>query len=198
MPKKTIAVIFGGCSTEYEVSLQSAYSVLTHLDGKKLNIVPIGITRHGDWYHYLGSYERIIDDSWTENRNELVRVAVSNSRSVKGIIELRNVGSSVIPLDLVFPVLHGKNGEDGTVQGLFELLGIPVVGCGTLASALCMDKDRAHRLVHNAGISVPKSVTVTHRNSTQLMELIQSLNFPVFVKPVKAGSSFGISGTPNK
>lgn len=193
MPKKTIAVIFGGCSTEYEVSLQSAYSVLTHLDGKKLNIIPIGITRHGDWYHYLGSYDRIINDSWTENRNELVRVAVSNSRSIKGIIELRNVGSSVIHLDLVFPVLHGKNGEDGTVQGLFELLGIPVVGCGTLASALCMDKDRAHKLVHNAGISVPKSVTVTQRNSAQLMELIQSLSFPVFVKPVKAGSSFGIS-----
>lgn len=193
MPKKTIAVIFGGCSTEYEVSLQSAYSVLTHLDSKKLNIVPIGITRHGDWYHYLGPYDRIINDSWTENRNEIVRVAVSNSRSVKGIIELRNIGSSVIQLDLAFPVLHGKNGEDGTVQGLFELIGIPVVGCGTLASALCMDKDRAHKLVRGAGISVPKSVTVTQRNSAQLMELIQSLSFPVFVKPVRAGSSFGIS-----
>lgn len=193
MLKKTIAVIFGGCSTEYEVSLQSAYSVLTHLDPNKLNIVPIGITRHGDWYRYLGAYENIPKDSWMDDRNALVRVAVSNSRSVKGIIELRNMGTSVVHLDLVFPVLHGKNGEDGTVQGLFELVGIPVVGCGTLASALCMDKDRAHKLVGSAGIAVPKAVTLTRREAAKLTDVARLLTFPVFVKPVRAGSSFGIS-----
>lgn len=193
MSKKTIAVIFGGCSSEYAVSLQSAYSVLTHLDCGKLNVIPIGITRHGDWYRYLGEYDCILRDTWTEDRSKLVRVVVSNSRSVRGIMELRNVGNSVIHLDLVFPVLHGKNGEDGTVQGLFELLGIPVVGCGTLSSALCMDKDRAHKLVQAAGISVPKAVAVTCRDLEDLGRAVRSLSFPVFVKPVKAGSSLGIS-----
>ena len=150
MCKKTIAVIFGGCSPEYEVSLQSAYSVLQHLDPQKYNVIPVGITRQGDWYRYCGKFENIPADIWWQVPRHLDRVAVSNSRSVRGLIELRNAGVSVAPVDLAFPVLHGQNGEDGTVQGLFELAGIPVIGCGTLASALCMDKDRAHRLVQAA------------------------------------------------
>lgn len=95
---------------------------------------------------------------------------------------------------MVFPVLHGKNGEDGTLQGLFELAGIPVVGCNTLSSALCMDKDRAHKLVSLAGISVPKSVTFNrHRRDEALREVEANLSYPLFVKPVRAGSSFGIT-----
>lgn len=189
MQKKTIAVIFGGCSSEYEVSLQSASSVLENLDPKKYKVVPVGITRQGDWYRYCGDYSRIQADTWAQDRKDLVRVAVSNSRSVRGLIEMRNVGDSVLHLDLAFPVLHGKNGEDGTVQGLFELAGIPVVGCGTLASALCMDKDRAHKLVEAAGIPAPKSVTVRRGQTADT----SGLEYPLFVKPVRAGSSFGIS-----
>ena len=189
MQKKMIAVIFGGCSTEYEVSLQSAYSVLENLDPQRYAVIPVGITRQGDWYRYNGDYGRISDDTWAQDREQLVRVAVSNSRSARGLIEMRNTGNSVVHLDLAFPVLHGKNGEDGTVQGLFELAGIPVVGCGTLASALCMDKGRAHKLVQAAGVEIPKSVTLRHDEGVDTADL----QYPLFVKPVRSGSSFGIT-----
>ena len=99
---------------------------------------------------------------------------------------------TIIPVDLVFPILHGKNGEDGTLQGIFELAGIPLVGCGTLSSALCMDKDRAHKLVSLAGISVPKSVTFNRLNIDAVLSNAD-LTYPLFVKPVRAGSSFGIT-----
>ena len=95
---------------------------------------------------------------------------------------------------MIFPVLHGKNGEDGTLQGLFELAGIPVVGCDTLSSALCMDKDKAHKLVSLAGISVPKSVTFKFSGKKAALKIIEKeLSYPLFVKPVRAGSSFGIT-----
>ncbi|MBQ2893081.1 MAG: D-alanine--D-serine ligase VanG [Oscillospiraceae bacterium] len=191
--KKSIAVIFGGHSSEYSISLQSAFSVLENLDSRKYNVIPVGITQQGDWYRYNGEYSKIPENTWMLDRNKLVRVVVSNSRSVRGLIETRNTGNSVVHLDLAFPVLHGKNGEDGTVQGLFELAGIPVVGCGTLASALCMDKDRAHKLVQAAGIAVPKSVAVRRSTICDLFRDVQSLTLPMFVKPVKAGSSFGIT-----
>ncbi len=191
--KKSIAVIFGGHSSEYGISLQSAFSVLEHLDSQKYHVIPVGITRQGDWYRYNGEYSKIPEGTWMLDRDQLVRVAVSNSRSVRGLIEMRNVGNSVVHLDLAFPVLHGKNGEDGTVQGLFALAGIPVVGCGTLASALCMDKDRAHKLVQAAGIPVPKSVTISRATRNDLFPAVADLTLPVFVKPVKAGSSFGIT-----
>lgn len=193
MQKKRIAVIFGGCSPEYPVSLQSAYSVLLNIDPEKYDVIPIGITRKGDWYRYNGYYDNIALDTWTEDRNNLVRIVVSSSRSVKGIIEMKNVGNSVVQLDLVFPVLHGKNGEDGTVQGLFELIGIPIIGCNTLSSALCMDKDRAHKLVEAAGISVPKSITIRRSMINDLPTMAKGLSYPLFVKPVRAGSSFGIT-----
>lgn len=189
MQKKVVAVIFGGCSTEYAVSLQSAFSVLENLDPEKYSVVPVGITRQGDWYRYNGAYSKIPADTWFQNRADLVRVAVSNSRSIRGLIEMRNTGDSVMALDLAFPVLHGKNGEDGTVQGIFELAGIPVVGCGTLASALCMDKDRAHKLVHAAGVAIPRSITIRRGGNVDTA----GLNYPLFVKPVRSGSSFGIT-----
>ena len=95
-------------------------------------------------------------------------------------------------MDLVFPVLHGKNGEDGTLQGIFELSGIPRIGCNTLSSALCMDKDRAHKLVSLAGIAVPKSVTFNRFSMDDTLSKAD-LTYPLFVKPVRAGSSFGIT-----
>ncbi len=191
--KKSIAVIFGGCSSEYGISLRSAFSVLENIDSKRYHVIPVGITQQGDWYRYNGEYRKIPENTWMLDREKLVPVAVSNSRSVRGLIEMRNMGNSVVHLDLAFPVLHGKNGEDGTVQGLFELAGIPVVGCGTLASALCMDKDRAHKLVQAAGIAVPKAVTISRLSVSHLFCEAKDLVFPVFVKPVKAGSSFGIT-----
>lgn len=192
MKKKKIAVIFGGKSTEYEVSLQSAFSVFENLDPAKYDIIPVGITRNGDWYHYKGQYENIANDTWTRDRYNLCPVTVSLSRSQKGLLEQAGDMHTIVPVDLVFPILHGKNGEDGTLQGVFELAGIPLIGCSTLSSALCMDKDRAYKLVSLAGISVPKSVTFNRLNMDAVLSNAD-LAYPLFVKPVRAGSSFGIT-----
>lgn len=194
MLKKRIAVIFGGCSSEYEVSLQSSLSVLENIDKEKFEVIKIGITKDGEWYHYLGSNDKINDNTWFLDRENINSVSVSQNRSVKGFLEIKDGVVNVINIDLVFPVLHGKNGEDGTLQGIFELAGIPVVGCNTLASALCMDKDRAHKLVEYAGIKAPKAVTfMNYEKEAGLNSIMEKLQLPVFVKPVRAGSSFGIS-----
>lgn len=193
MDKKKLAVLFGGCSTEYTVSLHSAFSVLTNLDAEKYEIIPIGITREGEWYRYYGTYDKLMDDTWADTQAELVAVAVSPSRSVHGIVELGRAGAATTRIDYAFPVLHGKNGEDGTVQGLFELAGIPVIGCGTLSSALCMDKDRAHKLSALAGVTAPKAVTIQIYEREQAQEMTADLTYPLFVKPVRAGSSYGIT-----
>ena len=170
------------------------FSVFENINKEKFDIVPIGITRNGDWYHYTGKKEKIANNTWFEDNENLYSVAVSQNRSVKGFIEFKGEKFYIIKIDLIFPVLHGKNGEDGTLQGLFELAGIPVVGCDTLSSALCMDKDRAHKLVSLAGISVPKSVTFKRFNKEAAMKEIEAnLTYPLFIKPVRAGSSFGIT-----
>lgn len=193
MQKKVLAVIFGGHSTEYEVSLQSACAVLENLDAEKYEIVPVGITRQGDWFRYRGSLERIRNDTWSNDSRHLNPVVISQNRKQSAMLELGENDITVTRLDLAFPVLHGKNGEDGTVQGLFELAGIPVVGCDLLSSALCMDKDLAHRLVKEARIAVPKSITLRPWTMEGLHEKAKSFAYPLFVKPARAGSSFGIT-----
>lgn len=192
--KKRVAVIFGGHSTEYDVSLQSACSVLQNIDRNRFEIVPVGITRDGEWYHYTGKIENISNNAWLEDEENLNPVMVSQSRLAQGFAELHGNRFRRIPIDLVFPILHGKNGEDGTLQGLFELAGIPVVGCNTLSSAICMDKDRAHKLVSLAGIAVPESVTFKRsEKEIAYREIKKRLCCPLFVKPVRSGSSFGIT-----
>ncbi len=193
MNRLKIAVIFGGNSTEYAVSLQSAFSVLENLNKDKYEIIPVGITREGDWYRYNGAFGHIADNTWAEDSAELIPVAVSISNSTRGIIEFYQDTSKITEIDLAFPILHGKNGEDGSVQGLFELAGIQVIGCDTLSSALCMDKDRAHKLVHAVGIAVPRSVLLRHPVNDSLVKLTGHMAYPLFVKPVRAGSSFGIT-----
>ncbi len=193
MTKKVIAVLFGGKSSEYEVSLQSASSVLANINRDKYEVVPIGITVQGEWFHYKGAIDRIQTNEWSEDINNLYPVVVSQNPLLGGIIELGQAGNRIIKPDVVFPVLHGKNGEDGTVQGVFELAGIPVVGCGMLSSALCMDKDMAHRLVEAVGIAVPKSTMLSRSGMSELNKLTEELRYPLFVKPVRAGSSFGIT-----
>ncbi len=192
--RKRIAVIFGGHSSEYEVSLQSAFSVLQNINENKFEVFPVGITREGEWYHYTGGLEQIRDNSWAEEKENLHSVAVSQSRPAPGFLVFDGDGCRRIPVDLVLPVLHGRNGEDGTLQGLFELAGIPVAGCGTLSSALCMDKDRAHKLVSLAGIAVPKAVAFRQADQEAACRKVkESLSCPLFVKPLRAGSSLGIT-----
>lgn len=190
--KKTVAVIFGGCSPEYPVSLQSVCSVIDHIDRALYEPVLLGITRDGAWYRYYGEVSAISEDTWQEQ--ECVPAVLSPDRTKQSVIEFTQKGVKETKIDLAFPVLHGKNGEDGTVQGLIALAGIPLVGCGTLASALCMDKDRAHKLVSLAGISVPKSIIISAPwDSSALHAQAAELGYPLFVKPVRAGSSFGIT-----
>lgn len=195
--KKKIAVIFGGKSTEYEVSLQSASAVLTHINREKYQIIPIGITRKGEWYRCTGETEKIGEDTWQEDEKNIIPVVFSQGPLQKGFLEFSgNTGkvTGVTEVDMVFPVLHGKNGEDGRIQGMFEMAGIPVVGCNTLSSALCMDKERAHRLVSQRGINVPKSLAFQgFEREGALEEIKEILALPLFVKPLRAGSSFGIT-----
>lgn len=194
MQKKRIAVIFGGHSAEYEVSLQSAEAVLRHIDRERFEVMSIGITKDGAWYCYMGSVEKIGDGTWAADSDKCYPVVVSQNRLVRGMLVFVKDTYCVVPIDLAFPIVHGKNGEDGTLQGLLELAGIPVVGCGTLSSALCMDKDRAHQLVRQAGIAVPKSVAFSYSKRVHAVEKIRkTLSCPLFVKPVRCGSSFGIT-----
>ena len=179
--KLKIAVLFGGHSPEYDVSLQSAHAVIKHIDKKKFIPIPIGITRQGDWHCFSGSIDEIAADTW-------------HTSEYCTTFCLHLDRTSPAPFDAVFPVLHGRNGEDGTVQGLFELMGIPVVGCGVLTSALCMDKHRAHKLVQAAGVAVPRGCRLAKPLDMDAVQVhAAAMGFPLFVKPVKAGSSFGIT-----
>jgi len=193
MGKKTVAVLFGGHSPEYDVSLNSSYSIIGAIDRDKYEVLMIGITRKGQWYRFSGSAEQIPTDKWHLNAADLKSMILSPERGV-GLLEIEQDRVVKIPVDVIFPVMHGRYGEDGTIQGLCELAGIPVVGAGSASSALCMDKDRAHKLVSLAGISVPGSVCFESPPTEEELQTAASrLKLPLFVKPVKAGSSIGIT-----
>lgn len=190
--KKTVLVVFGGCSSEYEVSLKSSSAVIDAIDRETYDVITMGITREGEWYLYEGDAARIKEDTWRQGK--VSRACLQPDRSVHGIAVWREKGIELCYIDVVFPVLHGKNGEDGTLQGLCELAGIPCVGPDMTGSALCMNKELAHTLVKAAGIRVPASVLL---KKTDTMDEVSGktakLTYPVFVKPVRAGSSFGIT-----
>lgn len=192
--RKKIAVLFGGCSSEYEVSLQSAYAVVSHMDTETYEPVLIGIDRSGRWYLFQGEAADIPRDSWCRQET-CIPVAVSPDKRLHGLLLLDGQGAKAFPLDAALPILHGKNGEDGTVQGVLELAGIPLIGCNTMSSAICMDKGTAHRLAKECGINVPKAFTVPkpEMNQMQLRIWGRELGYPLFVKPLRAGSSFGIT-----
>ena len=189
---QTILVLFGGCSTEYEVSLQSAHAVLQALDHSRYVPLTVGITREGRWLRYSGSLFHLETGDWA-SQPDCVPCALSLDRGDLRLLWLDGSGKSE-EFDAAFPILHGKNGEDGTVQGLLELMGAPIVGCGALSSALCMDKDRAHKLAALAGVRVPRS-RLFRRGAVlpQMARAAEELGYPLFVKPVRAGSSFGVS-----
>ena len=190
--KKRIAVLFGGCSPEYGVSLRSAHAVLQSMDTARYEPVMLGITRAGDWYCYEGDIARIPTDEW--QGAGCTPAVPCLDRSAPGMLQCKHGKIKRLTIDAALPVLHGKNGEDGTVQGLFELMGVPVVGCGALASALCMDKARAHALAREAGVATPRDCVLTDPLEIGRARLLaRSVGWPLFIKPVRAGSSFGIS-----
>lgn len=197
MDKKNIAILFGGMSAEYPISLQSAHAVITHLDTDKYTPILVGITQNGEWLRYRGGAEAILNDSWNTSAS-CTPAFISPCRRSAGLVEL-GAATVFTRLDAAFPVMHGPLGEDGTVQGLLELAGIPIVGCGTTASALCMDKDIAHLLVQSTGVTVPASHSFSRGAAPEKIHAAAStLGYPLFVKPVRAGSSFGISQVENE
>lgn len=194
MKKKNVLIFFGGCSSEYSISLSSASGVILHLNRDRYNPVTVGITRDGKWYFYTGSTEKILNDTW-HNETDCTPAVLSPNRGDRCLLLLRDKGIERIPVDIALPILHGRNGEDGALQGLLELADIPLAGCGALASALCMDKDRAHRLVGFAGIRVPRAQVLQAGtpDGSQVQSFAREVGYPLFVKPVKSGSSYGVT-----
>lgn len=197
MSKSNIAVIFGGCSSEHEVSRLSATSVINNIPKDKYEITLLGITKGGRWYLYTGPVEDIANGDWEHNSANR-SAFLSPDKGVGGVVVNGANGFETIHIDAVFPVLHGKNGEDGTIQGIFQLSGIPFVGCGTLASAVCMDKAVTHTLL--AAVDIPQAHYLwfyadNYKTGTdKIKRKIQArLGYPIFVKPANAGSSVGVS-----
>ena len=197
MAKIKLAVLFGGCSSEHAVSLVSATSVLKNLDPEQYDIIPIGITDKGRWLFYPGPYDNLGDDRWLQCPDN-VPCILSPDRQAHGIVKFIGEGEVVLQrIDCVFPVLHGRNGEDGTVQGLLALAGIPCVGCDMLSSAVCMDKDLTHTVLTAAGIPNAPWAVVRHGDDEPFEDtrarLEKKLGYPMFIKPANAGSSVGIN-----
>lgn len=201
MAKQKIAVIFGGVSSEHEISLISAYSVLTNIPKEKYDVMCIGITKKGHWMYYPGEYENIKDGTW-ENNPDCCTAILSPDRVHGGIIVIGNDDVFLRKVDVVFPVLHGANGEDGSVQGLCQLAGLPCVGCDMTASAICMDKSLTHTVLDAAGIKTANYITLSRHLLSGLEEMCDSvekrLNYPIYVKPASAGSSVGVSRVQNR
>lgn len=193
MDKLNVCVIFGGNSTEHEISRLSAKNVINNLDKEKYNIYTLGITRDGRWLLYDGDTDSIADGSW---ENGAVKKAIlSPDTADRGLLVFNGEKIDTVPIDVAFIIMHGKNGEDGTIQGLLELAEIPYTGPKVLASALCMDKAMVKELLQANGIPVTKGITVRHGDN--LEDAVRKVNdtfaFPVFVKPSNAGSSIGAS-----
>lgn len=188
-----VAVIYGGRSSEHNISCVSAGAIMAHLDPTKYEVVPVGITKQGKWVVGENDPEhlKIIDRKLPEVPADGTEVILSPDPARKGQF-LYLDGTEFATVDVVFPLLHGKYGEDGTIQGLLMLAGIPFVGAGVLASAAGMDKSYTKRLLNVAGVPTVPGVVVT--SSEPLDELTkQELGLPVFVKPVRGGSSIGVS-----
>ena len=194
--KLSLAVIFGGVSSEHEVSRMSVTSILENLSNERYEVHMVGITKEGRWLLYTGPVEDILSGAWEQG--PVTPAFLSPDPSVHGLVALRDGKAETIHVDVIFPALHGKNGEDGTIQGLFQLSGIPYVGCDTESSAISMDKPVTPSLLSSADIEQAHylwfyadrfdAAPDTIKNKIQAL-----LDFPVFVKPSNAGSSVGVS-----
>ncbi|WP_411675896.1 D-alanine--D-alanine ligase family protein [Caproicibacter sp.] len=197
MNRKKIAVLFGGCSSEHEVSRVSAYSVISNLSKEKYEIHRIGITKDGRWYLYEGPLDSIPDGKWEQSEQKRPAY-LTPDRGAAGFVVCGPDQTEILKVDCVFPVLHGRNGEDGTVQGLLQLSGLPFVGCGTLSSAVCMDKAVTHTLLAGVGIKQAQYLWFYYSRYLKNPDKVRikigaRLGYPVFVKPAGSGSSVGVS-----
>ena len=201
MKKLSVCILFGGVSPEHEVSLRSAESVLNNIDHSKYNVFPVGITKDGDWIHYTGKdYSLLPTGEWKDYPGNR-RAAISPVRG-QGLLSFE--GDCVVRerIDVVFPVLHGENGEDGSIQGLMQVAGVPCVGPGVTASASCMDKTMTKLVVGETGVR-QANWYLARRQSIQedLGRLVRDIesggDYPLFVKPSGTGSSVGVSKVRN-
>ena len=194
-------MLFGGQSSEHEVSRISAQCVLENMDQSRYDIRMIGITKSGEWMNYKGDLRLISSGEWEDMARKNLLVS-SESRSGEiptcmDLISAKNDDGKKAPVDVVFPVLHGPNGEDGSVQGLLQLARVPYVGCNILASAASMDKEFTKLVLNNAGIPQADYVKVNRNEIEGSIEVIKSkvsekIGWPCFVKPANAGSSVGV------
>ena len=191
--KLTVAVMFGGQSSEHDVSCVSGATIMKALDREKYDVILIGITKDGRWL-LADSIEDVESGAWRESK---IQAIISPDAQDHGLILFENGQSRKQRVDVLFPVLHGMYGEDGTIQGLFEMTKIPYVGCGVLASSVSMDKWYTKIVVDDLNIRQAKYVPISHidmRNIDGCVAKVEAaLSYPVFVKPSKAGSSVGVN-----
>lgn len=191
--KKNVLVIFGGQSSEHVVSCMSAVNVINNIDRAVYDVVLVGITEEGHWL-LVDSVEQVKDESWRSNRTSAV---LSPDATMGGLIVIEGEKITHMPVDVIFPILHGMFGEDGTIQGLFEMARIPYVGCGVLSSAVSMDKFFTKVIVENLGVRQADFIPVLRDELSDMEAVVsrveQRFNYPVFIKPSNAGSSRGVS-----
>jgi D-alanine-D-alanine ligase len=207
--KTRIGVIFGGRSGEHEISIRSAKTVIEQIDKEKYQVIPIGITKEGGWLNPAQALKLLPESTQAIIAGEIDglpqnEIAVLGDTNFKGLTKLETNGEDrLLPLDVVFPVLHGTYGEDGTIQGLLEMAGIPYVGCGVLASSCGMDKVVMKTLFRDADLPICRYVwflrSEWERDGRTVIEQVKSkLGFPCFVKPANLGSSVGVSRAENE
>ncbi len=193
MSKIKLGVIFGGQSSEYSVSLHSTASFLRKIHTDKYEITYIGIDKEGHFYIYSGDIDSIEHDTWKEEGKVAQAAWIHH-----GIMAL-DEKNTVYPLDCAFPILHGKNGEDGCIQGLLELMNIHYVGCDVMSSSICMDKEIMHILCKEADIPCADYICLRENGENPSFEEIQKqIPLPWIIKPCNAGSSYGVHKVENK
>lgn len=203
MSKKNIAIIFGGDTPEYEVSLRSVVTIIDNIDRNKYNTILVGITKNGEWFLYSGSTEEILNNTWFKNSKNK-KAFITPDTDINGITILKNGIYETIKIDVALIMSHGRNFEDGTIQGLLKLAKIHFVGSDVESSAICMDKIVHHTVLSYNGINKPKFIWFSHidfkNNSSKIILDVENYikKYPMFVKPANSGSSVGISRVNNK
>lgn len=208
MKKLRVGVVFGGRSGEHEVSVRSARAVIEALDKEKYEVVPIAITKTGKWLSPVDSSQLLPQEAKQLLPRKMLSgesrdVAIIGDPSHQGLVSLDLEGGEAQPLDVLFPVLHGTYGEDGTLQGLLEMAGVPYIGCGVLASSCGMDKVTMKALFRDAGLPICNYTWFLRsewdQNPTGVLKRVaRRVGYPCFVKPANLGSSVGISKATNK
>ncbi|MGB4437817.1 MAG: D-alanine--D-alanine ligase family protein [Sedimentibacter sp.] len=199
--KTKLAILFGGKSDEYSVSLHSAAAIINNVPEELFDVTLVGINQEGQWLLYEGTADRINDDTW--HKGNLSPVLLNMGNNFKGLVKLNleNNTFEKMGIDCIFPVLHGRNGEDGTIQGLCQMAGIPFVGCDMTSSAVSMDKEFTHVICEMAGIKTAPFMAVVNNNKLNIKKLYEEayekLSLPMFIKPANNGSSLGISKVRN-